>query len=137
MRDIIFRAWDKEYETMVDNWDMFSFVGELMEFLKLMSVKQSEQDSSNYILMQWTGLEDKNGKQIFEGDIIKSPYIKTAGANNQGEVFWDESSAKFNIRGFSNGSNDCPWDAFWCNSDLEEMKVVGNIYENPELLEEQ
>ena len=74
-------------------------------------------------LMQYTGLKDKNGKEIYEGDIIKSYYyIDTPNGEqeryHQKEIKFDEISCEYNINAFEN------------------LEVIGNIYENPELLKE-
>jgi uncharacterized phage protein (TIGR01671 family) len=75
-------------------------------------------------LMQATGLKDKNGKEIFEGDILHG---------NDGEDFWDV--VKYD-------KNDAVWirESVYCSSMLylyentETPSIVGNIYENPEVL---
>ncbi len=76
----------------------------------------------NMIVMQYVGLKDKNGKEIYEGDIFKGTWNNIA-------VEWIECDACF---GFTE-END--WRTF-TRSDLSEMKIIGNIYSNPELLNE-
>lgn len=83
----------------------------------------------NNILMQSTGLEDKNGKLIYEGDIIRvvtQPNI----VENIGIVKWDNTTAQF-LR-TANLINRNSLVSFWWNNTNSE--VIGNIYENPELL---
>lgn len=71
---------------------------------------------------QFTGLTDKNGKRIFEGDIVK-PNIKYITRNCQ--VVFDSLCYKLATKEWTNWFSELVW------SDLE---VIGNIYENPELL---
>jgi hypothetical protein len=73
-----------------------------------------------FVVMQYTGLRDKNHKEIYEGDIIKSKL------DNIGKVIWKDSMAAFYII-FKQGNDLLEG---W-NRDGE---VIGNIYENPELL---
>ena len=68
------------------------------------------------ILMQFTGLKDKNGKEIYEGD-----------ATNLGLVEWDQRSLQYKIDGLDIESYD---------TDKYPLEVIGNVHENPELLNE-
>jgi uncharacterized phage protein (TIGR01671 family) len=72
---------------------------------------------------QYTGLKDKNGKEIYEGDIIYViPEDETA------FILWDKETAKYIIQ-FKG------WCADFDNYYGKELEVIGNIYDNPELLE--
>ena len=80
-------------------------------------------------LGQFTGLTDKNGKKIFEGDIVKHYCEHRAdGIISIGVVFWDENHCMF-LRTSMCGS-ETP--QIWKNCEYE---VIGNIHDNPELLE--
>jgi len=79
--------------------------------------------------MQYTGFKDKNGKKIYEGDILRNP------------LHWDirieYEKGSFMVRDldrvrYNNLICDCPIYRF----DLFDWEVVGNVYENPNLLEE-
>ena len=79
----------------------------------------------NTILMQSTGLRDKNGKEIFDGDIL---------FGHAGEDFWevvefDEADGKW-VR-----KDLCYYSKLDLSENNEFMEIVGNIYENPEFLE--
>lgn len=115
-REIKFRAWDKERNfmkyhklwdnTMPSNWDI------------------------HYILMQYTGLKDKNGKEIYEGDIYKMFYknylisfyngsfcSSIIGTKDYTPLNWQITIFDILEDNFSNS-----------------IEIIGNIYENPELL---
>lgn len=81
----------------------------------------------NGIICQYTGLHDKNGKEIYEGDIIE---LK---ANNgccemTGIIIYDEYDLAFELRDIGEGTQECLWYT------EQELEVIGNIYDNPELL---
>lgn len=85
---------------------------------------------SDYILMQYTGLKDKNGKEIYEGDIVFSGEEKKCEmcgiykCRNKYPVVWNEEYHSWYLG--EQGEGGAPY----CNKPLE---VIGNIYENPEL----
>lgn len=94
---------------------------------------------------QFTGLCDKNGKKIFEGDILleeEKEYSleeygeKVVGTHNI-VAYWNEKACGFWVRRTDKpkGKIYVPEEPL-CESFAEELKVVGNIYDNPELLEE-
>lgn len=111
MREIKFRAWD------TDNLEM-------SEPFKL--IHDMELYSDQHIVMQYTGLTDKNGKEIYEGDIIKCSYCE----KDFGVVEYQTHMHRFGLQ----------WPENKCaNARLTDIdhwaEVIGNIYENPELLE--
>ena len=129
-----FRAWDKETKTMIDvsliNFEEHSILGGYWEFGQTESIKFDEIE-----LMQSTGFKDKNGKEIFEGDIVKryrSPFFKAEWEYQIETVVKREAclvlGKKFG-KNFATISFGLPF----TKNDL--LEVIGNIYENPELLE--
>ena len=119
MREIKFRAWDKENNCMIEDWYVITierddaFLGRQAQTL-------------GHEIMQFTGLKDKNGKEIYEGDIIKAIYEHK---EEFGEVFYDEEHGLFDVRG--NLWKSC--EDLYCSEKYYE--VIGNIYENQELLD--
>lgn len=69
---------------------------------------------------QYTGLTDKKGKKIFEGDIVKN-------SRDVGLLYYKEKNSAFTVKGWEYG--------YWLWHDKEDIEVIGNIYDNPELLE--
>lgn len=75
---------------------------------------------------QFTGLKDKNGKEIYEGDILR---IKNSLIELEGEVIFDTIDLAFEVY---DKENDCTEMLWYTN---KEFEVIGNIYDNPDLLE--
>ena len=125
-----FRAWDKELQTMLDvsliDFKKGVLVGEHWKFgeTNFMSFDEIE-------LMQSTGLKDNNGKEIFEGDILA---FETNDEVINVNVFWDEEHALFMFE--SKKYNEQEPLAELVENNTYPFEIIGNIYENPELLEE-
>lgn len=73
-------------------------------------------------LLQFTGLHDKNGMEIYEGDIC---WLNVNWADRLVQVYWDEEQCGFRGRSLH---DDYPWNLTYVKT------VIGNIYKNPELL---
>lgn len=133
-----FRVWDKHSQKMFTN-------DELIIWNNNVYANDSKKLSCNHLkgwsideeyLMQSTGLKDKNGKEIFEGDIVKryrSPFFK-AKWEYRIEIVIKEKASLLLGRGFDKRFGTRPFDSPFTNSVL--LEVIGNIYENPELLED-
>jgi hypothetical protein len=112
MREIKFRAWNPQQKRMV-----FGARGDEVNaswVLAMCSANDMEP-------MQYTGLKDKNGKEIYEGDILQNPKVKDIGP-----VEWDDFDIGPAFHWCHPKMYSCP---------MDECEVIGNIYENPELLE--
>ena len=109
MREIKFRAWDTEVKQNI-SWN------EIKPYLNCIILDET------LILMQYTGLKDKDGKEIYEGDIVESNW------NNAIEEIKDIRSVDWLLSdGFLAGQEN--------DGCLMGARVIGNIYENPELIE--
>ena len=154
MREIKFRAWDKEKKIMSDSFN-FSNVTDCMLSTGYYIVKQGEMKvcpdgmerpiftnfdveefGTNIELMQFTGLKDKNGKEIYDGDIVEvgNRFYKAA---KQLPIFISDVhdiTGGFGV--FINEHAQEDYLSKFSESGFYEVEVIGNIYENPELLEE-
>lgn len=119
MREIKFRAWDKISKQMIQNVIMFDI---------------QKPGSKGYKLMQYTGLKDKNGKKIYEGDIVKSfgeSFMKLLVVQFEMDVAFGYTIREVDI--FNKKGYEKSW---WPLHNGWNLKIIGNIYENPELLKE-
>ena len=130
MREIKFKAWNKKNKKMISvarfdfaDWSVYTHLfGEPI-------------DGLNCEILQYTGLKDIEGKEIYEGDLIE---IKTEKHHFVSEIEWNDMVGGFEFQDTQNS---------WCGLDAIGVfkngssiyggfvKVIGNIYENPELLE--
>ncbi|MGL3035141.1 YopX family protein [Enterococcus faecalis] len=137
-----FRAWDTYEEEMLENvTPLFDDSNSMMAIITDFQIKGSpgtseieigsydttfNWDEFPYILMQSTGLKDKNGVEIFEGDVLY--YIPFESHINDSIVVFEKGS--FCTQMLRNGKLTSVRFI-----DSEEYEVIGNIHENPELLE--
>lgn len=127
-----YRAWDKEFKEMVQVDALVSEEQLIKATYKNGNVVK--EDIKYYNLMQSTGLLDKNGKEIFEGDVLKitdkHSWLEVVSFNENKGMFVSKEIHR---------NTDIPesplWDLFITN--LFKLEVIGNRYENKELLEVQ
>lgn len=97
----------------------------------------AEMSPDDYKIMQSTGLKDKNGVEIFEGDVVRYTWdmLSNVNATEKGKkvriskVFWSDWRALWAV-----GEKCCNNDLFRYVRNGNTVEVIGNIYENPELL---
>ena len=121
IREVKFRIWDKHFKKFVHNFYFINITDNLL------SLCQDE----DYVVQQYTGFKDKNDKEIYEGDIIKCVVGEDS---DEPWIYHDEIIYE----------NGCFWtkaitDKLERNEELyitgvDEDEVIGNIFENPELL---
>lgn len=123
MREIKFRAWDKGSNQFVDDViltaNKYGFLYQNYNKCEFMG------EDRDIVLMQYTGLKDKNGEDIYEGDILKGGYM---GFNVSEVVFYVGSFGIKTKEGVIPIPIQHPLYSF-------PQEVIGNIHENPELLE--
>lgn len=127
MGEIKFRAWHKEKKYMIL---IFDNTKQKNWFLPNLSQK--------YEIMQYTGLKDKNRENIYEGDILYWVDKSKLGDGTLSEkviVFWNKELFRWSVKTRLNKNKFCVSDLS-DYSNIEEIEIIGNIYENPELLEE-
>jgi len=136
MRERKFRVWceyefkGRKYKEMCgpENWFLLSQAGVIMSHGMGSFDPNAEQKYEKLIPMLYTGLKDKNGKEIYEGDIVVIPEVNTT--HHSGEVYWNQDSLTFTV--LINGICSYP-SQFW---HWETIEVIGNIHENKELSNE-
>jgi len=135
MRQIKFRAWDTKYKKMI--FTGFHLLGEVMAFGEIEEYCMKTKGDNGSIgrwndieIMQYTGLKDKNGKEIYEGDWCEAEFRDRKGIQViQGQIIMDDYMWCIDCRG-------CVGDDIFSINRPYNFEIIGNIYENPELLKQ-
>lgn len=121
MREIKFRAWDKATNEINNYVEIYCYKDGSTGFSASNENNNPIGNTENFIIMQYTGLKDKNGKEIYEGDFINcfngTNYLTLI-------IEWNDSWLCFGANFYG--------ELLYLNQ-LDEIEVIGNIYENTEL----
>jgi uncharacterized phage protein (TIGR01671 family) len=116
MREIKFRVWDKVQNIMRTDLLSLSVNDALGKTIFFREGGYLNQENAE--IMQYTGLKDKNGKEIYEGDICRVEYVGCREIKfEKGGFYFGEGTPMSNFSSWS-----------------EKIEIIGNIYENPELI---
>ena len=126
-----YRAWDKHGQKMFVNDELIIWNGNVYanESKKLTCNNLKGWSIDDEYLMQSTGFKDKNGKEIFEGDIVRQ--VRTQPITENETI----TGVVIMIEGAWLIMNDCEQLASYLWSETDENEIIGNVYENTELLE--
>lgn len=116
MREIKFRAWEKDEKKMYSH----NSLGD-STLLSTLYATEHIKGKGNIELMQYTGLKDKNRKEIYEGDIVRRLI------NSRGNLY--PSNYKRNVIKIEFINS-----AWSVRKQTDRIEIIGNIYENPELI---
>lgn len=128
MREIKFIAWLKYEEKIVDV-EGIDFMNKVINYIYNDYENNGQEIIGAYFedieLMEYTGLKDKNNKEIYEGDIVIHH-------SKMCKIIFNVEEARFVLR-----DDEFELEIPFTNNNNKRMEIVGNIYENPELLGEQ
>ncbi len=129
-REIKFRAYDKKFKVMKYSW----LCNDYSKTVDVLNLKISEWEDSHVSVMQYTGLKDKNGKEIYEGDIFS---CHLDGKLHNIEIIflhgcfgWKDPTCKNKFVDMHTTMQ-----VFSTVNEGREIEIIGNKFENPELLE--
>lgn len=124
MREIKFKAWVKELNE-IREVEYINFLKKMISYPnKFCKEYYLNADFDEIELMQYTGLKDEYGDEIYEGDIVTLH-------NSRYKVIFNMEQARFVLR-----DDKLEMEIPFTNNNNERMEIIGNIYENPELIED-
>ena len=134
MREIKFRVWDSDLEQF-DYWEPFDNFDDNQYYLFLESLATVKDQQPQ----QWTGLKDKSGVEIYEGDIVitneSHKVLKADFGRKKRIVQWRQGGGCFDMLHIDYLNEERKIGLTFDNGMVDSIKVIGNIHENPEFLE--
>ena len=115
MREIKFRVWDKSINKMITQENVKEFLDK--------TIKRYEPSENRFDIMQYTGLHDKNGKEIYEGDIVR------LGTYTKGVVEYSDEYVQFII--INTNTIEYEYEPL---GDYTKIEIIGNKWDTSELL---
>jgi uncharacterized phage protein (TIGR01671 family) len=150
MREFKFRVWHKKENRWLDPWDEEDPILSLKDYghgCEVFTYNRERKSHDNLdclmtdvVIQQYTGLKDKNGKEIYEGDIVYCYFANRPDKENLGVVEFSQKYGDMGIKIIKNNIYVAAMDVpkpffnFITNEGIPLVKVTGNIFENPELL---
>lgn len=162
MRELKFRAWDEDRRQMFTHFHIELYTPDGADFSVIAPGSKQNGDYQNLILMQYTGLKDKNGVEIYEGDVLQyeewhhgvNEIMDDAAAEKAGkpinhmircEVVFACGGFRYQEFRYNQQANaygrmfnrepNYGSELSYGEGDIKHMEVIGNIHANPELLE--
>ena len=128
MRELKFRVWDNKNKKFLPE-SHFAILGSGKVIVTLSGYYEhfTNKTQDDYVVQQYTGLQDSKGNDIYEGDIVKATSDQYDNENFVGKVIFDEGC-------FLTWINKNDIREVWSGDDIE---VIGNIFENKDLLEKE
>lgn len=130
MRELKFRVWDIERECYLNETELAGIApdGKYIWYIEEEEISELEIEG-NYVLEQYTGLKDKNGKEVYAGDIL-------GGIWESGFISWCEKCKQLQYHSADIDCMACSGDVYWYElaEDDGKLEVIGNVHENADLL---
>lgn len=127
MREIKFRAWDKQDNEMIDSVES-TYYWE--------SMPTEDYEDRHWALMQYVGLKDKNQVEIYEGDVIKYHFFRkwSDELNDyiESDLYFTGIVTYSGCSYFLQGND---YEPHLINTCIDSLEVLGNVYQNPKLIE--